>query len=445
MLIMVSNDVKTVSSSTARSQSVISDINEKVICQMKELSEKSVIYSEPLQTDLLNAGDPSNEATAVTELKSEIVSSSGHKQSEQNGPEINITKGLENNAQIQQMENDNKESDSTFQQNVASVNRTHGDEPENDITTKSNEKIDTLNEDQATPILKYQGKAKHCYANENNENNANSETPHVNDVGILANKIQLCTDESPINEPIKIIEHKAQVLPEPIYDYSHIIPNKNIESSPNKSDDIFGDKEQPQNNEISVEGSPMKIRNTIPQELLVNIEHVQQELVITNKLPEVLIVAEKLPEHLPVAKNILSVSSSRTSSKEQIIHQEELLGQNEEEDTVDDGGSTLTIGGRRSTYSKQSDVDDIIEVVDKEETKQGSKRIDSAKYKDEDVNESCISPFFHIIYICLGILIISLIGLNFWFGFHLLFLIALLSVIGLLILVLTEFSEFHAE
>ena len=38
VLIMVSNDVKTVSSSTARSQSVISDINEKVICQMKELS-----------------------------------------------------------------------------------------------------------------------------------------------------------------------------------------------------------------------------------------------------------------------------------------------------------------------------------------------------------------------------------------------------------------------
>ena len=48
MLIMVSNDVKTVSSSTAWSQSVISDINEKVICQMKELSEKSVNYSEPV-------------------------------------------------------------------------------------------------------------------------------------------------------------------------------------------------------------------------------------------------------------------------------------------------------------------------------------------------------------------------------------------------------------
>ena len=108
--------------------------------------------------------------------------------------------------------------------------------------------------------------------------------------------------------------------------------------------------------------------------LISNIEHIQQELVITNKLPEVLIVAEKLPEHLPVAKNILSVSSSRTSSKEQIIHQEELLGQNDEEDTVDDGGSTLTIGGSRSTFSKQSDVDDIIEVVVEKEIIQEMKR-----------------------------------------------------------------------
>ena len=142
-----------------------------------------------------------------------------------------------------------------------------------------------------------------------------------------------------------------------------------------------------------------------------------------------------------MAKNILSVSSSRTSPNEQIIHQDELLGQNDEEDAVDNGRSTLTIGGRRSSFSKQSDVDEIIEVVDEKEIIQQMQRVDSAKYKDEYVYESCISPFFHIIYICLGILIILLIGLNFWFGFHLLFLIALLSVIGLLILVFTGLSK----
>ena len=54
-----------------------------------------------------------------------------------------------------------------------------------------------------------------------------------------------------------------------------------------------------------------------------------------------------------MAKNILSVSSSRTSPNEQIIHQDELLGQNDEEDAVDDGRSTLTIGGGRSTFSKK--------------------------------------------------------------------------------------------
>ena len=86
-----------------------------------------------------------------------------------------------------------------------------------------------------------------------------------------------------------------------------------------------------------------------------------------------------------MAKNILSVSSSRTSSKEQIIQQDELLGQNDEEDAVDDGRSTLTIGGRRSTFSKQSDVDEIIEVVDEKEIIQQMQRVDSAKYKDEYV------------------------------------------------------------
>ena len=45
VLIMVSNDVKTVSSYyPAWSQSVISDINERVICQIRELSDQFLNY-----------------------------------------------------------------------------------------------------------------------------------------------------------------------------------------------------------------------------------------------------------------------------------------------------------------------------------------------------------------------------------------------------------------
>ena len=48
-----------------------------------------------------------------------------------------------------------------------------------------------------------------------------------------------------------------------------------------------------------------------------------------------------------------------------------------------------------------------------------------------------------VLYIFLGSLIIALLGLNFWFGFHLILLIPLFTVIAFLILLLTEFSEFH--
>jgi Flp pilus assembly protein TadB len=137
--------------------------------------------------------------------------------------------------------------------------------------------------------------------------------------------------------------------------------------------------------------------------------------------------------------------TSRSSKQELIVRQEEFYGHCEEEDFGDDGGSTLTIG-RNSTISKESDVNEIIQIETANERELPQKRYNSAnsaKYKHDEMNESCISPFFHVVYIFLGCLIIILLGLNFWFGFHLLFLIALLSVIALLVLVLTEFSEFH--
>ena len=111
---------------------------------------------------------------------------------------------------------------------------------------------------------------------------------------------------------------------------------------------------------------------------------------------------------------------------------------------VDDGGSTLTIG-RTETLSKQSDVNEIVHIEAGPEERKPKKKHKQTTHREEHVNEYCISPFFTVVYTFLGCLIVLLIGLNFWFGFHLLLLIALLAVIALLVLLLTEFSEFHSE
>ena len=118
----------------------------------------------------------------------------------------------------------------------------------------------------------------------------------------------------------------------------------------------------------------------------------------------------------------------------------EEISQCDEEPDVDDGGSTLTIG-RTETLSKQSEANDIQHVEMDPESLQPRKR--RKQHREEDISESCISPFFIVVYVFLGCLIVILIGANFWFGFHLLLLIALLAVIALLVLLLTEFSEFH--
>ena len=151
-----------------------------------------------------------------------------------------------------------------------------------------------------------------------------------------------------------------------------------------------------------------------------------------------LLVAEQLPELLPVAVNILPVYSSKTFDQD--IHPDEEISQYEDEGDIDDGGSTLTIG---TTETQQSDSNKIIQIENEIEEIQRERRCRTPKYEDENSNESCISPFFLVLYTFLGCLIVILIGLNFWFGFHLLFLISLFAVIAFFILVLTEFSEFH--
>ena len=104
----------------------------------------------------------------------------------------------------------------------------------------------------------------------------------------------------------------------------------------------------------------------------------------------------------------------------------------------DDEGSTLTLG-RTDT---PSDINDILQIeIEKDERQQRYQG--SVTGEKKDTNESCLSPFFLFLYIFLGCLIIALLGLNFWFGFHLILLIPLFTVIAFLILLLTEFSEIH--
>ena len=172
-------------------------------------------------------------------------------------------------------------------------------------------------------------------------------------------------------------------------------------------------------------------------DLLERKDHQPQDLVVTEKLPEVLLVAEQLPEHLPAATNILSVQQSKELKREESTYLNENI--NDQDEDFDDGGSTLTIG-RKET---QSDIQDVLPKDDEREEKQSIRHSNPVWSEENDINESCLSPFFLVLYILLGWLIIILLGLNFWFGFNLILLISLFAVIAFLLLVLTEFTEFH--
>ena len=169
--------------------------------------------------------------------------------------------------------------------------------------------------------------------------------------------------------------------------------------------------------------------NKDSHDIIVTVEpNPEEELKVTEKLPEVLLVAEQLPVRLKAAKNILA----RSTSKEK-----EPTAPPYESSEIDDAGSTLTIG-------RADTVTELTEILQTENGLTGSTEVDF-KTTPASESETCISPFFIGIYSFLAVLIVIMIGLNFWFGFQLLFFIGLLAVIALFACVLTEFNDFHNE
>lgn len=241
--------------------------------------------------------------------------------------------------------------------------------------------------------------------------------------------------ESPVNEPIILVKHKAQVLQDPV----DLTDNSALEKfqefhklQPNDVPHRRGSEEENYNDPSTLKRSNFSINKDSP-DLIVTVENnPDEELKVTEKLPEVLLVAEQLPERLKAAKNILA----RASSKEK-----EPTAPPYESSEIDDAGSTLTLG-------RGDTVTELTEILQTETGLLGSSedRVDfKTRTRTASENESCISPFFIGIYSFLAVLIVIMIGLNFWFGFHLLFFIGLLAVIALFSCVLTEFNDFHNE
>ena len=238
--------------------------------------------------------------------------------------------------------------------------------------------------------------------------------------------------ESPVNEPTILVKHKAQVLQEP----EDQTDNAALEKyQPKDVDDRRGREEENcngKNDQSTLKRSNFLI-NKDSHDLIVTVENdPDEELKVTEKLPEVLLVAEQLPERLKAAKNILA----KVPSKEK-----EPTAPPYESSEIDDAGSTLTIG-------RGDTVTELTEILQTEtgllRTSEGRVGVKTRTRRASE-SESCISPFFIGIYSFLAVLIVIMIGLNFWFGFHLLFFIGLLAVIALFSCVLTEFNDFHNE
>ena len=246
----------------------------------------------------------------------------------------------------------------------------------------------------------------------------------------------------PDNNKTEVLQSDETILDgEPDTNYNK---NKDIQSILGIPAEDKTSNELAQNNE-DVKGDQDKLpllKTNLSQELIVTIEKPPEVKVVTESLPEVLLVAEKLPEVAAVVEKIPLVNSARQLKRGQSVNQEDNISQYDDDVDVDDGGSTLTIG-RTDTLSKQSEGNEVLHIESGREEEKWQKKETKHSHREEHVNEYCISPFFTVVYLLLGCLIIALIGVNFWFGFHLLLLIALLAVIALLVLLLTEFSEFH--
>ena len=235
-------------------------------------------------------------------------------------------------------------------------------------------------------------------------------------------------EHCPSVEPI-MIEHKVQVLQD------GSVLEKELGELETSQEDNFSRTESENFSEINqlFNASDCTVDKKLSEDLMITVESCpNQQLKVTEKLPEVLLVAEQLPVRLKAAKNILRLSSKE---KEPTAPPYESL-------ELEDGGSNLTIG-RPHTATEPAgllgtETGKVPSIEDRVDFK--ARPVTSASN-----NESCISPFFIGIYSFLGVLIVIMIGLNFLFGFHLLFFLGLLAVIALFSCVLTEFNDFHNE
>ena len=251
-------------------------------------------------------------------------------------------------------------------------------------------------------------------------------------------------EESPINEPIVIVKHKAQVLQPSENDESvleKLLESDGTESNAESSRQPRPTPEEGEEADIDDRRIKYSAAKKLSQDLIVTVENApDDELKVTEKLPEVLLVAEQLPERLKTGKNILA----RSASKETDNKEKEPTAPLYESSEMDDGGSTLTIG-RADTIAEVTDGLQV-EAGGQQPQREAGARVKTVRHEVALENESsCISPFFVGLYSSLGGLIIIMIGLNFWFGFHLLFFVGLLAVIALFGCILTEFNDFHNE
>ena len=261
-------------------------------------------------------------------------------------------------------------------------------------------------------------------------------------------------EQSPVAGAGAVIVTSAQVLPRPLLagagrdtaagagaGAEEALLEKLLESDgPDSREDSSRCKSQAEETEDNDDVDDKKVRystaKNLSQDLIVTVENSPDEdLVVTERLPEVLLVAEQLPERLKTGRNILAHAQSR--------EKEPSAPPYESSDLTDltDGGSTLTLG-RADTAAEDSS-------LAAPSTAQLTAAPRHKRVRHEvalrEADTSCISPFFVGVYSSLGVLIIIMIGLNFWFGFHLLFFIGLLAVIALFACILTEFNDFHNE
>ena len=165
-------------------------------------------------------------------------------------------------------------------------------------------------------------------------------------------------EQSPVAGAGAVIVTSAQVLPRPQLPGAgagaeEALLEKLLQSDgPDSREDSSRCKSQTEETEDNDDVDDKKVRystaKNLSQDLIVTVENSPEEdLVVTERLPEVLLVAEQLPERLKTGRNILAHAQSR--------EKEPSAPPYESSDLTDltDGGSTLTLG-RADTAAEDS-------------------------------------------------------------------------------------------